>query len=77
MNNILKTCRWILKGGNENRHSLYYEEKVAYKLVKDEEGNTKRVYNTFCDKHQLEADKHWQKRPGQNSYHGRDNVSKI
>ena len=38
-------CRWVLSDGT------YCEKPVRYTIIKDDDGNPVRKYNTFCDYH--------------------------
>lgn len=50
-------CCWVLLPAIGGKDAKYCSEKVGYKMVKDDDDNKVRKYNSFCPKHQAMADK--------------------
>lgn len=40
-------CRWVLADGD------YCEKPVKYKMVRDDDENLVRYYDSFCTEHQI------------------------
>lgn len=50
-------CHWILKPSSLGINAVYCDKPVKFKIIKDDDNNKYRKYNSFCDEHQIEADK--------------------
>lgn len=52
------TCRWVLKSASDSILHIadYCGMPVKYKLLKDDDQNVYRKYDTFCDWHKQIAE---------------------
>lgn len=57
-NSIMKhSCRYVLIPSNGLSTGEYCDKPVGYKIVKDDDRNSRRIYSTFCDKHKSIVEK--------------------
>lgn len=52
----MKTCCWVISPATKDKPAQYCSNAVKYTIQFDDDGNKKRVYNTFCDGHKAIAD---------------------
>lgn len=45
------TCRWVLVPYSKNKTAVFCGKPVKYRVVRDDDGNKKRFYFTFCEEH--------------------------
>ena len=46
------SCTWINHSDFTQRDTMYCGKPVGWTMVKDDDGNRVRQYNTLCDEHQ-------------------------
>ena len=51
------SCHWIKEPAKVGKDAIYCGKPVKYKMEKDDDKNSRRKYNTFCDEHQQLVDK--------------------
>ncbi|AWN04046.1 hypothetical protein PBI_PEREGRIN_221 [Rhodococcus phage Peregrin] len=44
-------CRWVLRPYAPGQDAVYCEKPVGWRMVRDDDFNLVRKYNTFCDVH--------------------------